>query len=80
MMAPRSSTGEHRCTRWHAERVTDVSSPEASALRCQAIDFRVMGSHHKGLLQYLALREDVGGLKRYPLGFYHIDTGPRRTW
>ncbi len=48
-------------------------------LRCQAIDFRVHG-RNQGLLQYLAAREDVGGLKRYPLGFYHIDTGPRRTW
>lgn len=48
-------------------------------LRCQAIDFRVRG-RTQGLLQYLAAREEVGGLKRYPLGFYHIDTGPRRTW
>ncbi len=55
-------------------------APRSYHLRCQAIDFRVMGSHHNGLLQYLASREDVGGLKRYPLGFYHIDTGPRRTW
>lgn len=55
-------------------------APRSFHLRCQAIDFRVMGQQHDGLLQYLENREDVGGLKRYPLGFYHIDTGPRRTW
>lgn len=51
-------------------------------LRCQAIDFRVMQPqpNREGLLKYLEDREDVGGLKRYPLGFFHIDTGPRRTW
>lgn len=54
-------------------------APRSFHLRCQAIDFRVMG-RSPGLLQYLESREDVGGLKRYPLGFYHIDTGPRRTW
>lgn len=48
-------------------------------LRCQAIDFRVV-NRSSGLLEYLEKRADVGGLKRYPLGFYHIDTGPRRSW
>lgn len=48
-------------------------------LRCQAIDFRV-ANRSPGLLEYLEKRADVGGLKRYPLGFYHIDTGPRRSW
>ncbi len=56
-------------------------APRSFHLRCQAIDFRVMGSHRdNGLLEYLEARADVGGLKRYPLGFYHIDTGSRRTW
>lgn len=54
-------------------------APHSYHLRCQAIDFRVRG-RNPGLLQYLAARDEVGGLKRYPLGFYHIDTGPRRTW
>ena len=48
-------------------------------LRCQAIDFRVV-NRSPGLLEYLEKRAEVGGLKRYPLGFYHIDTGPRRSW
>lgn len=54
-------------------------APQSFHLRCQAIDFRVTG-RQPGLLDYLEQRADVGGVKRYPLGFYHIDTGPRRTW
>lgn len=55
-------------------------APRSFHLHCQAIDFRIMGPHRDGLLEYLEARTDVGGLKRYPLGFFHIDTGPRRTW
>ncbi|MCB1506388.1 MAG: DUF882 domain-containing protein [Hyphomicrobiaceae bacterium] len=54
-------------------------APRSFHLRCQAIDFRVIGRSN-GLLEYLEKRADVGGLKRYPLGFFHIDNGPRRTW
>ena len=48
-------------------------------LSCAAVDFRVHGST-KGLMSYLASNKSVGGLKRYSSGFYHIDTGPRRSW
>lgn len=48
-------------------------------LRCMAVDFRVHGSH-KGLWAFLRSHPAVGGLKRYPLGFLHIDLGPKRTW
>lgn len=48
-------------------------------LKCQAVDFRVAGSN-KGLSRYLRSHPSVGGFKRYASGFYHIDTGPRRTW
>ena len=48
-------------------------------LECRAIDFLVHG-RTKGLVEYLRARPEVGGLKRYPLGHYHIDNGPRRTW
>lgn len=48
-------------------------------LSCRAVDFRVHGSS-RGLMQYLAAQGGVGGLNRYPSGFYHIDNGPRRTW
>jgi uncharacterized protein YcbK (DUF882 family) len=48
-------------------------------LKCAAVDFRVHGGT-KGLLAYLQKQQEVGGFKRYKSGFYHIDTGPRRTW
>lgn len=48
-------------------------------LSCQAVDFRVHG-RTGGLMKHLAASRDVGGLKRYPAGYYHIDTGPRRSW
>lgn len=48
-------------------------------LSCRAVDFRVHGSS-RGLIRFLAGQPGVGGLNRYPSGFYHIDNGPRRTW
>jgi len=48
-------------------------------LRCAAVDFRVHGKT-RGLTRYLARHPLVGGYKRYRSGFYHIDTGPKRTW
>lgn len=48
-------------------------------LKCAAIDFRVHGKT-SGLLSFLAKHPNVGGYKRYKSGFYHIDTGPKRTW
>jgi hypothetical protein len=48
-------------------------------LNCQAVDFRVHAGA-SGLIGFLSSAKDVGGLKRYPAGYYHIDTGPRRSW
>ncbi|MFD0916708.1 D-Ala-D-Ala carboxypeptidase family metallohydrolase [Pseudahrensia aquimaris] len=48
-------------------------------LKCQAVDFRVHGST-RGLLTWLKRHPSVGGYKRYRSGFFHIDTGPKRTW
>lgn len=48
-------------------------------LKCMAVDFRVRGST-KGLYAYLRSHPSVGGLHRYPSGFFHIDLGPKRTW
>lgn len=47
--------------------------------KCAAVDFRVHG-RHRGLSRYLRNHPYVGGLKRYRSGYYHIDTGPRRSW
>lgn len=48
-------------------------------LKCAAIDFRVHAPT-KGLISFLRKHKYVGGYKRYKSGFYHIDTGPKRTW
>ena len=48
-------------------------------LGCRAVDFRVHGST-KGLIAFLSAQKNVGGIKRYSSGFYHIDNGPRRSW
>ncbi len=48
-------------------------------LRCQAVDFRVRGDGSK-VLRFLRSHPHVGGLKRYRSGYFHIDSGPRRTW
>lgn len=48
-------------------------------LKCMATDFRVRGNT-KGLYAFLRRHPSVGGLHRYPSGFYHIDLGPKRTW
>lgn len=48
-------------------------------LKCMAVDFRVRG-RTKGLYAYLRSHPSVGGLHRYPSGFFHIDLGPKRTW
>lgn len=54
-------------------------APRSFHLECRAIDFVVAG-RTSGLESYLRSRAEIGGLKRYPLGFFHIDNGPVRTW
>ena len=44
-----------------------------------AVDFRVRGSN-RAVYAYLRSHGQVGGLKHYGGGLFHIDTGPRRTW
>lgn len=46
---------------------------------CRAVDFRVKGNT-RGLYKWLRNHPNVGGLKRYRSGFYHIDIGPKRSW
>ncbi len=48
-------------------------------LKCMATDFRIRGNS-KGLYAFLRSHPSVGGLHRYPSGFFHIDLGPKRTW
>lgn len=48
-------------------------------LECRAIDFRIQG-RRKGLYKFLRAQKEVGGLKLYRSGYFHIDNGPRRSW
>lgn len=44
-----------------------------------AVDFRVRGNI-RAVHAFLRSHASVGGLKYYRRGFFHIDTGARRTW
>ena len=65
--------------RWPMENKRKGGKPKSFHLRCKATDFAVRGDP-SGVLDYLISLPEVGGYSRYPQGFYHIDTGPRRTW
>jgi hypothetical protein len=45
-----------------------------------AVDFRVRGASARSVYAFLRSHGSVGGLKFYSRGFFHIDTGSRRTW
>jgi hypothetical protein len=44
-----------------------------------AVDFSIAGDV-RTVLAFLKHHREVGGLKHYSDGHFHIDTGPRRTW
>jgi hypothetical protein len=46
---------------------------------CRAADFRVSGNP-AAVLAFLRARHELGGVKRYRNGLFHIDNGPRRSW
>jgi uncharacterized protein YcbK (DUF882 family) len=48
-------------------------------LNGNAVDFRVRGNN-RAVLSFLRSHGSVGGLKLYRGGFFHIDTGSRRSW
>lgn len=45
-----------------------------------AVDFRVHGAGARSVYAFLRSHASVGGLKLYRRGFFHIDTGSRRSW
>lgn len=45
-----------------------------------AVDFRVHGRNNRAVLAYLRSHASVGGIKLYRGGYFHIDTGSRRSW
>ncbi len=54
-------------------------APKSYHLKGEAVDFRVQSNVSA---VYASLRDNgnVGGLKHYGGGLFHIDTGPRRSW
>lgn len=65
--------------RWWLENWWKGGARNSYHLKCQAVDFRVGGAPPE-VLAFLKAQPEVGGYKYYKGGFYHIDTGPRRTW
>ena len=69
----------HSTHRWPRENKLKGGKPKSYHLRCRAVDFSVPGDPAR-VIKYLKSKKAVGGYSHYPQGFYHIDTGPRRTW
>lgn len=70
----------HSTHRWPAENRRKGGKPKSYHLKCRAVDFSVKGDPD-GVLEFLKSQPEVGGYSRYARQkFYHIDTGPRRTW
>lgn len=70
----------HSTHRWPFENKRKGGKPRSYHLSCRAVDFSVRGGDPREIKRYLASRREVGGYSYYRQGFFHIDTGPRRTW
>ena len=67
--------------RWPLENARKGGKPKSYHLTCRAIDFQVAGGNPAAIKRYLMSQPAVGGYSYYPhKNFFHIDTGPRRTW
>lgn len=64
----------------NARRGRGSGARESYHYRCRAVDFRVRGVPPRAVYAFLGEQPQVGGRKIYPLGFLHIDDGPRRSW
>ncbi len=69
----------HSTKRWWLENWLKGGARNSLHLKCRAVDFSV-DADPASVIAYLKSQPAVGGYKYYPSGFYHIDTGPRRTW
>ena len=69
----------HSTHRWLFENWRKGGKPKSYHLSCRAVDFSVPGDP-EAVKRYLVSRKEVGGYSYYSQGFFHIDTGPRRTW
>jgi hypothetical protein len=69
----------HSSHRWPFENMRKGGKPRSYHLTCRAVDFSVPGDP-AAVKRYLISRPEVGGYSYYRQGFFHIDTGARRTW
>lgn len=69
----------HSTHRWWLENRRKGGARNSYHLKCKAVDFSVDGDP-ASVVAFLKSQRAVGGYKYYSSGFYHIDTGPRRTW
>ncbi|MBO6813607.1 MAG: YcbK family protein [Rhizobiaceae bacterium] len=71
----------HSTHRWPLENARKGGKKKSYHLTCRAVDFSVRGGSPSEIKRYLVSMPQVGGYSYYPRGnFFHIDTGPRRTW
>jgi Bacterial protein of unknown function (DUF882) len=64
----------------NAKRSRGTGARASFHYHCRAVDFRVRGVAIRTVYGYLRDHPDVGGRKIYPMGFFHIDNGPSRSW
>jgi Peptidase M15 len=65
--------------RGRAQNRTAGGAGQSYHLSGEAVDFRVSASTG-AVYAFLSASGNVGGLKHYGGGLFHIDTGPRRSW
>ena len=71
----------HSTHRWPLENWRKGGKKKSYHLKCQAVDFSVKRGNPAQVKRFLRSMSAVGGYSYYRRGnFYHIDTGPRRTW
>ncbi len=64
----------------NAERGRGTGARGSYHYQCRAVDFRVRGVPVSTVYGYLREHPNVGGRKIYPMGFFHVDDGPVRSW
>jgi hypothetical protein len=64
----------------NAQRGRGTGARASYHYQCRAVDFRVRGVPVRTVYDFLREHPNVGGRKIYPMGFFHVDDGPVRSW
>jgi Bacterial protein of unknown function (DUF882) len=64
----------------NAQRGRGTGARASYHYQCRAVDFRVRGQPVMTVYNFLRDHPNVGGRKIYPMGFFHVDDGPVRSW